>query len=391
MRTDKDQLDSGLSRFGKRIALLTALLLSVFVSSSICVAQRQTRLTKIEFIGLQRLTHEQVLAASGLRIGQVVNPNVLDSATDKLMGSGLFTKVSYRFRSAEDEGIATFEVQEAAKGSTTPDVRTPDVKTPSVRPRSVRTSGVKTSVCSLHFPGAAAISEVELIRNSQPLINTDYSKEAVVNFARNTLLPLYRRIGRLRASFQEPTSRPETSGECVNGVAVTIPVEEGSVYFWDGAEWIGNGALSNDELSAALGMRAGEVADGLKIDKGIEAVRKVYSRKGHAAADVRAAAEFNDSARRVTYRFTVQEGSGYRMGNLIVTGLSPEDTRSLKRKWALAPGAVFDDSYLDDFMRTSVRELVAVLAQRTGRGLHSSAETKPNAQSQTVDVVISFN
>ena len=47
-------------------------------------------------------------------------------------------------------------------------------------------------------------------------------EDAVAKFANNTLLPLYRHFGRLRARFQEPSSRPETSGQCTNGVAVTI-------------------------------------------------------------------------------------------------------------------------------------------------------------------------
>jgi len=37
--------------------------------------------------------------------------------------------------------------------------------------------GVKIRVCSLHFPGAAAIAEADLIKASQALLKSDYSRK----------------------------------------------------------------------------------------------------------------------------------------------------------------------------------------------------------------------
>jgi outer membrane protein assembly factor BamA len=102
--------------------------------------------------------------------------------------------------------------------------------------------------------------------------------------------------------------------------------------------------------------------------------------------------EFDDSTRRVSYRIGVTEGPRYFMGKLIITGLSPEDAEQLKAKWTLGSNAVFDDSYIDDFRQTGLREFMNGLMQRS----HSSSrarvevETKPDAQSKTVDVIISF-
>jgi outer membrane protein assembly factor BamA len=251
--------------------------------------------------------------------------------------------------------------------------------------------GVKIPVCSLHFPGAEAISEADLIKASQPLLKADYSRKDAGGFANYTLFPLYRHIGHLRAQFQEPTAALEESpGQCVGGVALTIPVNEGMVYSWNDAEWSGNQALTKEDLTAALGMKSGELADGAKIDKGLKDVRKAYGRRGYIAVAFKESTEFEDAARRVSYRFNVNEGQRYFMGNLIVNGLPAEEVERLKEKWTLGSNAVFDESYIDTFGQTGLREFMTGLAQRTGSRAKVEMEIKPDRQKQTVNVVISF-
>jgi outer membrane protein assembly factor BamA len=248
--------------------------------------------------------------------------------------------------------------------------------------------GVKIPVCSVQFPGATAVPEAELIRTAQPLLSMEYSRKDASVFTQLNLFPLYRRLGYLRADFKQPTAVvDENAGaRCAGGVAVTIPVEEGTAYSWAEAAWSGNQTLTNDELSAALGMKVGELADGLKIDKGIKAVKQAYGRKGYLAAQIHESTEFE--AQRVSFQFTVREGPQYHMGALTVIGLSSDDAAELKKKWTMAPGDVFDGSYIEGFMKTSVRELV----QRT-RGSAAKrvgSDLKLDRQNRTVDVVIAF-
>ena len=173
-------------------------------------------------------------------------------------------------------------------------------------------------------------------------------------------------------------------------MAVTIPVDEGVVYSWDAAEWSGNQALTKEDLTAALGMKTGELADGFKIDKGLKEVRKAYGRRGYVGASFKESIEFDDSTRRVSYRFSVTEGQRYFMGNLIVNGLPPAEVDRLKAKWTLGSNAVFDESYFDDFRQTGLREFMTGLMQRTGSRARLEAEMKPNAAKQTVDVIYYF-
>jgi len=203
---------------------------------------------------------------------------------------------------------------------------------------------------------------------------------------------LYRHVGHLRAQFQQPTASVEEPAACAGGVAVTIPVDEGVAYSWDKAEWIGNQVLTPDDLTTALGMKTGELADGIKIDKGIKELRRAYGGRGYIAARAKESSTFDDSTKQVSYRFEIIEGPRYFMGALIVNGLPAEDAESLKAKWTLGNNAVFNEPYIDDFKHTALRDFVRSLTQKSGGNLRSNVEieTKPDHQKQTVDVIITF-
>lgn len=434
----------GSRRWGQRAALVATLLTFLFLSTSPCTAQKPATLRRVEFVGLKKLTEPLVMEASGLKIGDMISPEVLDAAADKLMQSGWFKTLGYTVRTANNEASVTFKVEEAARNlpvvfenfvwfseaeiarairqdvpffdGTAPEAGTTTEKIAAALQRLLSqkkvggrvehmpytdtkgkqeilftVEGVKIPVCSLHFPGATAISEGDLIKASQPLLKADYSRKDAGGFALYTLFPLYRHLGYLRAEFEEPTAAiEESSSRCAGGVAVTIPVDEGLVYSWNAAEWSGNQALTTEELTAALGMKDGELADGLKIDNGLKEVRKAYGKRGYLAAALKDSSVFDDPARRVSYRFSVTEGPRYFMGNLIINGLSTEEAERLRTKWTLGSNAVYDASYLDNFRVTDLREFMAGLAQRTGSRAKVEVEIKPNTQKQTVDVTISF-
>src|SRR5882672_4397228 len=104
---------SRISRDVGHAAQIVSILLAALLSPAICAAQKPARLTKIEVVGSKRVTQEQVIATSQLQIGQPVDLGVLDAAAEKLMQSGWFKTLSYRLRTANDEAIVIFQVEEA--------------------------------------------------------------------------------------------------------------------------------------------------------------------------------------------------------------------------------------------------------------------------------------
>lgn len=425
------------------VALAAKLLLGLSLLVPVVAQQRQT-LGGLEFVGLKRLTRAQVITMSGLKIGQVIDGPILDAAAGELLKTGLFRRLSYRLHNSGNQAIVTFQVEESAvslpvvfenfvwfndeeivsavrkdviffNGTSPASGETPDkiaaalqrmltekhiagqveylpYVTKDKQELVFTVKGARIPVCSLHFPGATDVSEAELVKASQPLFKTDYSKKDVATFAPLNLLPLYRRSGHLRAEFQPPVATLDTSGQCAGGVNVSISVDEGKSYRWAKSIWEGNDKLTVEDLGTALGMNPGDLADGTKIDAGLKNVEKAYGSRGYLTPTVQSTAEYDDAASLVTYSFKINEGPRYFMGDLSITGLSPADAAELKSKWTMGNNAVFDASYVDQFRQGPLREFVRGMTQRSRTGGRASVEIeqRPNAQRNIVDIVIAF-
>lgn len=416
-------------------------LISGFLSTA--PAQQSAKLARIEFVGLKRLRPDQLIPLTGLQIGQTVNGEIFDAAANKLLQTGLFRRLAYRVHSNKDQATIIFDVEESAAqlpvvfenfvwfttdeiteaikrdvpffNGTAPANGEIADKIAATLQRLLASKNIKATVeylpyvskdkqelvytvkgtripiCSLHFPGAAAVSEADLVRASRELFNSDYSQKDVATFAPIKLLPLYRRLGRLRAEFQTPTVALENSPQCSGGVSVTVPVDEGLTYHWAKSVWDGNDKLTIEDLATALGMNPGDLADGIKIDNGLKNVAKAYGNRGYLNVTINESIEYDDNASTVTYRFDIKEGPRFFMGNLIVNGLPAADADQLKAKWTLGQNAVFDGDYLEQFRNRELRDfLTSMRRSRAGPPVEVQVETRPDRQKQTVDVLITF-
>lgn len=404
------------------------------------------KLMKIEFIGLGRVSREDALERSGLAVGQEVSLEALDEAAERLVRSGLFKRLGYRITGKAEGASLTFEVEEEASSmpvvfdnfvwfdddeltaavkrrlpsfdGTAPEAGRATVEIARalediLRERriegaveyqistdvtgrnaehlfTVKGAGVRS--CRLSFPGARAFSEEHLAQRADEILSNDYSRQYVSGFVNSTLLPLYHERGMLRARFLAPRVRLVKTEECDGGLSIAIPVEEGVIYVWEKAEWSGNQSLAAKELDAALAMKPRDAANGLKLDKGLNAVRKAYGRKGYLAAKVVATPLFDDENRRVSYRMEIVEGKQYRMGELTIDGLSERDANNLRGRWRLLHAEVYDEGYLEEFMKKTVPEFSRFVASE-GRSLGDvklEASLDADREKLTVDVTLNF-
>jgi len=381
---------------------------------------------------------------SGLKVGQAIDATVLDAAANELLKSGLFRRLSYRVHAVGNQAVVTFQIEESAvslpvvfenfvwfsdeeivtairkdviffNGTAPAAGETPD-KIAAALQRLLNekhiagqveylpyvskdkqellftVKGAHIPICSLHFPGASAVPEADLVKAAQPLFKTDYSQKDTATFVPINLLPLYRRLGYLRAEFEAPAATLESGAQCAGGVNVTIPVQEGKSYHWAKSIWEGNDKLEVEELGTALAMNPGDLADGTKIDAGLKNVARAYGRRGFLTPTIQSTAEYDEAASLVTYSFKINEGPRYFMGDLTITGVPPADATDLKSKWTLGSNAVFDESYIDQFRQGPLREFMRALTQRSRTAARTNVEIeqRPNAQRNIVDIVIAF-
>ena len=98
------------NRGGRRFLLFAGIAM-LFAPAAIS-AQERTTLRKVEIHGLQQRSADQVIAASGLKVGDTIDASMIDAAADRLMRSGWFQSVDYRVRNAESDTTVVFEVRE---------------------------------------------------------------------------------------------------------------------------------------------------------------------------------------------------------------------------------------------------------------------------------------
>ena len=430
-----------------RNQVLCLVFITAAVPATVVGQQGNMKLARIEIEGLQRLTRDQVIKLSGLELGQNVDIAGIDAASQRLMDSGLIKKLSYRLHTNAGQTTLTFKIQEtlgadapvifdnfvwAADDELVDAIRhdlpsfsglipnsgnLADAVTRSlqlylsehklpgkveylpsgdfsgtIRAHVFAVRDITLPVCTVHFPGARNIDEERLIKGSKDLMGTEYSRTFGSSFAVSNLFPIYREVGQLRATFAIPSAKLAGSAACSNGVDEIIAVDEGLIYSWAKAEWAGNEVLNAAELDAALGMKAGEVANGLKFDKGLIALKKAYGRKGYIAAGMLPQAQFDDATSKVTYRIEVREGPQYHMGQFNVKGFSDNLAAVLRTKWEMRPGDVYDQGYADEFFKKGLAEVARkVLEERSAAGKPPpkiETHEQPNGKNLTVDITI---
>jgi outer membrane protein assembly factor BamA len=428
-----------LSRLLPRIflSLLILLPLSVFAQQA-----NRWQLRRIEFDGLKRQNREQMTDASGLKIGQVVDVEAFNAATQKLLRTGVFKKAGYRYNYSGDEVELIFEVEEAELKNA-PCVfdnfiwfsdreiieavrrRIPefdgaapqsDLITGQIRdalqlllkskkisgevayeatsneagtgPENVfRVKDISLKVCEVQTPGANEKIREKLIAAAKDLIGTEYSRQDTRGYVGAALIPLYHQHGYLKARFSAAQARFGADGPCQNRVIITVPAEEGLLYRWNKAEWVGQQAIQIADLDKAMEMKQGETANAMKIKKGFSSVARVYSKKGYLAVNLKPELTLDDAQQLATYRVMIEEGPQYRMGKITVSGLSENENRKLEGKWKLRAGEIYDGLYLESFGQAIFNEL----GPQRAATLNPNMGVKPRHDTLTVDVAIELS
>lgn len=242
----------------------------------------------------------------------------------------------------------------------------------------------KIPLCKIVFQNSQPRLEKELQQAVMALVNKDYSRVITRNFVEGAAVQVYRKYGYLRAANRILSAELDKS--CKNNVVVKVAVEPGIAYIWDKVVWTGARAISAQSLDAAIELKSGDVADGLKIDAGLQAAIIVYRKLGHIESQIDPKPVFDDVKRRITLNVTITEGPQFRMGDFIVRGVPEKDVARLKERWALKTGAIYDASYLDDF----IKKLVGAKLILPDLAPLLKPEFKLDRERLTVDVIIDF-
>jgi outer membrane protein insertion porin family len=399
-------------------------------------------LTSARATGSKRFSSSQVVALSGLHAGEPVTLQDLQNAANRLAQLGLFSEVRYRYASEGPNVSLDFEVADAPSFPITFDnfpwftdkeiVQALEAALPAydgmapqdgayldqvsqalahlVATRHVqgtiehrlvrdplsdqmlmqfRVAGPSLPVARVQFSDPLATQDQHVRDRLSDLVGKPFSRFTVELFALEQVRPVYWEHGYLRARFGQPEARffGNPNAPPANQVMVILPIEPGPVYHWAGAAWTGNSVFDAASLEQMIGLRRGDVANGMTIEGAWDRIRGKYGSEGYLDMQLAPVASYDDAHDLVRYQVAIQEGTQYRMGQLVVTGLSLEAERRLRQTWQVHPGQPFDKLYFDEFLRNIVKEAFAGLSVHYAKIGHW---LQRNREAKTVDVMLDF-
>ena len=428
------------------LAFFASMLLLLFSPTAGAQAARQgpvtSKIASVRFSGSNRFPGDVLAHSIGLSPGTVVNRSEIEAAADRLAKLGWFSEVHYKFDSsskgveiqftlqdapchsmwfdnfpwftdseienalratgmpyngtAPESGIGLDSFREAIAGllkarNIPGEVEGELVQAPGSDDmvERFRVNGTKLKVTALTFSDALAQNDPGLKQVLDLIVGKAYSRYTLAIFVIEHLQPAYASQGYLHARFDQPVAQfvGDPTKPLSNEIAVQIPVEPDIQYHWGGIEWSGQIVLNESELNALLGFGPAETVDAMKLQAGWDAITKEYAKRGYLEAKIEPAPQFDDAKGLVSYSAHVVEGIQYRMGQLVLTGLSLTAERQLLANWKLARGDIFDNAYFEDFVNNGAEKIFKnspVHFQRIGHLL------KPDPKTKTVDVLLDF-
>ena len=437
-------MKSGFSLRWPAVAALrvASLILIAFVVADACFAQEQagtSRLAAVTITGSKKFTSDQIVAATTLRAGAQVGRDDLQRAADDLAKSGRFATVQYRFATSDQGVTAEYQVTDAPsvpiwfddfpwftddeliaalkkalplfdgtapEGGALLDQISDEIQGQLVSRgvhgsvthalttlpggddhiQQFRTEDAALNTASVEFGDDLAKTDRGIQSRLSDLAGEKYSRAALSLFEFEQVRPVYFSHGFLNVRFGPPVARVVDAGGN-SRVAVVAPIDAGPAFTWHAPAFTGSSVFGALDLATLVPLHEGDVANGMKVESGWEAIRNAYAERGYLDVNLTATPHYDNSAKTITYAVSITEGPQFHMGKLVLTGLSLEGEKRIRAAWKIAPGAVFDRSVYEEFVTNGIREAFSGLPfhyEKIGRFLQE------NPKDATVDVLIDF-
>lgn len=388
--------------FGVPILLLVLL---AGLANSQTPAPATAILQEIRTEGLKTLTPAQVITMAQLEKNSQAGKPELQAAADRLLQTGMFAKVNYTYKTVAEMLTVTFQLEESRRvpiyfdnfpwfddreldeairakvpffdgtlpeGGAVVDQATDAVKEllaahkldvtiehqlleaplADGKVQEFHAEGAAFSIASVEFSDPALAENHTVQQQLADVRGKPFSRMTVDLFLSEQLRPLYLQKGYLHVKLGplqvRLTGNPNQN--LPDQIPVFIPIVAGDVYHWKGVTSSGNSKLSEITIANDLALKAGDVADGMKIEAGLDRIREDYGHFGYLDAKIDAVPAYDDQAHTVSYAVSVMEGPQYRFNDMVLTGLSPAAERRLKQMWSVEPGTVFDKTTYEELL-----------------------------------------
>jgi outer membrane protein assembly factor BamA len=430
--------------FRGRLGILSLLLLP-FPSTAQTPDDATAPLREIHADGAKLLTEAQVIAITGLLPGAQIGKNDLQTAADRLVQSGLFAKVSFNFQTKLAGVLVTYHVEESPRipvyfdnlpwfsdsalgdaiRNKIPffDGRLPeagaavDTAVDAVKEllssrgvhgslehavianpngegnvQEIHIEGADLQIAKLEFSDPSLRDSKTVQQHLSEILGKPYSRMTIDLFLSEAIKPIYLQQGFLRVKLGPPEVRltGDPHQKLPAQIPVFIPVAPGEIYRLKESHWSGNTLVSVFTLGGLLGIKPGEVADGMQIEAAWDRVREDYAHRGYLEATLDPAPAYDNQTHTVSYSVSIQEGPQYHFGKMVLTGISPAAERKLHAAWPFAAGDIFDKTKFEELLAKLQAHQEQVFGELPLHYENVGHWLQTDSSKGTVDVLLDF-
>jgi outer membrane protein insertion porin family len=414
--------------------LLTAILASVSflpLSAQVQLLKPQT----IRFDGSQEYTVQELLAAVGVKKGQTYTADFFNQSAQKLMGLGVFEKVSFKFDGIEltyivgdnpelypviidnlpldaardpdaelrkriplyhgkvpseggmlDSVRQTFEAMLAEEG-----VNATVVAVPGGDPRRKATSmkfridAPPVKIGDIHLAGVSdelagdVLKAVNLhVVQTCDARTAEHIEDAVANF--------YHDRGYAAAKVHATRAGAPVAATDAIRIPFSVQVNEDRVYQLGSVALAPSIPMTMDDVTKTMPPRDHFKQDSLYAEGVRSAVEIRLKAKGYLDCKVNMTPAVDESAGTVNYTIDAVPGPVYHLGLLKFENVSESMRALLMRTWQMMPGEPFNESYVSNFLFAAEKN--DPVLQRSLIGVKATYDVHADPDTRDVNLVI---
>lgn len=386
-------------------------------------------LAAIHITGNRQITTERILAITDLKLGSVVSKGDFEAARQRLARTGAFETVGYVYKPAADGESydLTIEVheieltypyrferlpvaddvlrkalraQEPLWGDRIPQAAieryvdviahsgvdvplTWKIETADGQPTIVFEPATKLqNIAKVEFEGNNALPATELLRAINDVaIGVPYTEEALRLRLDAAVRPLYDARGRIRVSFPKITVKKSAK---LDGVDVTVTVDEGPVYKLGEIQFTGVSAGEARTLARQVDLAKGDTANFDDVNKAVTAAETKYRNNGYLHVSSKVTRDVHGADHTVNVSVAMTLGPQYHFGKVTINGLDLLTEPEIRKAWGNMEGRPYQPDYANRFLDGLRAEKVFDNLGKT------SAEPHINETTKTVDITLNF-
>jgi outer membrane protein assembly factor BamA len=226
--------------------------------------------------------------------------------------------------------------------------------------------GRKIIVDSFVISGTRAVDSIELADITNSMAGSTFTDDS--DELRMRIRAQFQDRGYLQAEVKHLDIKVIDPMVSPKPVRMEAEVNEGPRCLTARIEFTGNHAFSSEELREKFTIKIGEPFARSKIAAGLAGMRNVYGSHGYLEESFIPRTELDSNA-AVKLSIEIDEGPQYRMDKLEISGRA-EVAEKLQAQWELAPGTVFDATYVEKFLEKNSSLLPTDFNQASGVQLY---------------------